>query len=99
MDSHIIGVGGVFLRAENKQSLTKWYSDHLDISINPCGGHDFFWRFAGAPDTFSRTVLGFFDVESKYFEGPLMVNLIVRDLDKLLAKLRDDGIVEVRPKE
>lgn len=99
MDEHIIGIGGVFLRADDKGSLTDWYSDSLDISIESYGGHEFFWRKADDADVFSRTVLGFFDADSKYFEGPAMVNYIVRDLDALLGKLEARGITEVKPRE
>lgn len=99
MDSHIIGIGGVFLRADDKDALTSWYRKNLDISINEYGGHDFFWRLADDPGISARTVLGFFDADSKYFEGPVMVNYIVRDLDALLAKLEAAGISQVKPKE
>lgn len=99
MDAYIVGIGGVFLRAGDRDTLTRWYGEHLDVSINPQGGHDFFWRAADAPETCARTVLGFFDAETNYFEGPVMVNLIVRDLDELLAKLRDEGVEQVRPRE
>ncbi|MDX1404574.1 MAG: hypothetical protein R3192_08550 [Woeseiaceae bacterium] len=99
MDEHIIGVGGVFLRAEKKQALQDWYANSLDVSINDYGGHDFMWRRADNADLFGRTVLGFFDPDSDYFEGPFMVNYVVRDLDRLLASLSERGIDEVKPRE
>ncbi len=99
MDEHIIGVGGVFLRAENKGALQDWYNKTLDVSINDYGGHDFLWRRADDANLFARTVLGFFDSDSDYFDGPFMVNYVVRDLDGLLAKLTDQGIEQLKPRE
>lgn len=97
--SHIIGVGGVFLRSEDRKEAQNWYGDFLGISFNDTGGHDFFWRRSDEPDTHSRTVLGFFDADSRYFDGPVMVNYIVRDLDGLLSKLRARGMTEAKPPE
>ena len=99
MKSHIIGVGGVFLRSRDKKEAQDWYSDFLGITFNKLGGHDFFWRREDEPALHSRTVLGFFDADSKYFEGPMMVNYVVRDLDGLLLKLQALGINEVKPGE
>ena len=99
LDAHVIGIGGVFLRSTDKQAITEWYGDNLGLEFNPHGGHDFFWRDNDRPESQLRTVFGFFPANSDYFEGPMMVNLIVRDLDELLARLRAAGVNEVKPGE
>lgn len=99
MDRHIVGVGGVFIRAGDKEAVTEWYGTHLDMSINSYGGHDFLWRLPDDPETQGRTVMGFFDPDTRYFEGPVMVNYIVRDLDVLLEEFAAAGIEQVKPRE
>jgi predicted enzyme related to lactoylglutathione lyase len=99
MDRHIVGVGGVFIRTGDKQAVIEWYGRHLDMSTGEYGGHDFLWRMPDDPETQGRTVMGFFDADTRYFEGPVMVNYIVRDLDLLLEELDAAGIEQLKPRE
>jgi predicted enzyme related to lactoylglutathione lyase len=82
------GIGGVFFRARDPQSLARWYEQHLGIPIEEWGGSV---MRAGAGDV---TVWSPFRDDTEYF-GPsgqqLMVNYRVRDLDAMLEQLRAAG--------
>jgi predicted enzyme related to lactoylglutathione lyase len=83
------GIGGVFFRARDPEALARWYERHLGIEISDWGGKSF---RAEAGD---ETVWSPFKADTTYF-GPsgqqLMVNYRVRDLDSMLAQLREAGV-------
>jgi predicted enzyme related to lactoylglutathione lyase len=81
----VLGVGGYFLRATDPEALGAWYRDRLGLDADENG----LWHpEAGA------TVFAAFDSETDYFGAPTqrtMLNFRVRDLDAMLAQLRDRG--------
>ena len=83
------GIGGVFFRARDAQSLARWYERHLGIPIEEWGGSI---MRAEAGDV---TVWSPFKDDTEYF-GPsgqqLMVNYRVSDLDAMLEQLRAAGV-------
>src|SRR5271170_5436010 len=79
-----VGVGGVFLKAQDPKALSAWYSTHLGIS-----GSDGYLQFEG-PESTGTTVFSHFAADTKYFgDGPQqsMINFRVDDLDQLLVQL------------
>lgn len=83
------GIGGVFFRARDPQSLARWYEQHLGIPIEEWGGSV---MRAEAGDV---TVWSPFRDDTEYF-GPsgqqLMVNYRVGNLDAMLEQLRAAGV-------
>jgi predicted enzyme related to lactoylglutathione lyase len=83
------GIGGVFFRARDAQTLARWYEQHLGIPIEEWGGSV---MRAEAGDV---TVWSPFKDDTEYF-GPsgqqLMVNYRVSDLDAMLEQLRAAGV-------
>ena len=83
------GIGGVFFRARDPQSLARWYEQHLGIPVEEWGGSV---MRAEAGDV---TVWSPFKDDTEYF-GPsgqqLMVNYRVRDVDAMLEQLRAAGV-------
>lgn len=77
----ITGIGGVFFKANDAESLRKWYGENLGIDVDP--------NYGGAQ--FGDTVWTIFKGESRYFDKPFMVNYRVRDLAAMLAQLRAAG--------
>lgn len=77
----IIGVGGIFFKAEDAPKLRDWYRDQLGIDVHPQWGGamigDVVWSIS--PST------------STHFTKPFMVNYRVSDLDAMLAQLRAAG--------
>ena len=84
----VVGIGGIFLRSADPEALRAWYETHLGIPIESWGGNVF---VAEAGDA---TVWSIFPGESEYWPvaQQAMVNYRVRDLDAMLAQLRDAGV-------
>ena len=87
---HVIGIGGVFLKARDPQALAAWYREQLGILIETGQTYGMLTS-AAAGET---TVWSNFPANTPYF-GPgsatFMVNYRVRDLDAMLAQLRAGG--------
>ena len=86
----VTGVGGVFFRARDPKALAAWYRDHLGVPVDRDQTYGPF-ASAGAGEI---TVWSAFPKDTEYF-GPasqsLMINYRVRDLDAMMAQLRDAG--------
>lgn len=83
-----LGIGGVFLRASDPDALRAWYGRHLGIEIEEWGGTVF------AADAGDQTVWSIFSGDTEYWpaEKEAMLNYRVRDLDAMLAQLREAGV-------
>ena len=78
----ITGIGGVFFKAQDAESLSRWYAAHLGIDVDP--------SYGGAQ--FGDTVWSIFKASSSHFQKPFMLNYRVADLDAMLAQLRAAGV-------
>jgi predicted enzyme related to lactoylglutathione lyase len=92
----VVGIGGLFFRAKDPDSLGRWYKEHLGIALTPAGKADRPWRTEAGVTLFSP-----FPETTHYLGDPKqmwMVNFRVRDLDKMATQLRAAGIpVDVNP--
>ena len=91
----VVGIGGVFIKARDPESLRAWYQRHLGIDVQDWGGTAFPWN---KPD--GVTVWSIFPDTSEYFapsRAAFMVNYMVEDLHAVLAALRAEGC-DVDPK-
>ena len=89
----VVGIGGMFFRAENPEVLREWYADNLGVVDSPGGA----WLQEEGPTVFapfSRDT-GYFGSQDQQF----MVNFRVRDLGALLSQLREAGVEVVREEE
>jgi glyoxylase I family protein len=90
------GIGGFFFRVRDAEVMKRWYADHLGIDEVP-ESYDArpWWQEAGP------TVWNPYTEVGPYFGGgdhAWIVNFRVRNLDAMVAQLRDAGIeVEVDP--
>ncbi|WP_062211644.1 VOC family protein [Demequina oxidasica] len=84
----VLGIGGLFIRADDPDALAKWYWERLGISLVPQGPTDRPWISEQGPTIFSP-----FPKDSDYFaeNRQFMVNFRVRDLDAMLAQLAAAG--------
>lgn len=85
--THIIGLGGFFIKAQRPEELTAWYRDVLGVGMDEYGG---FEQAAG------QAVFAAFAADSDYFGSSgqgAMLNLRVRELPGLLEALRAAGAV------
>lgn len=81
----MLGIGGVFLRAQDTAGLTAWYRDCLGLDLD--GPEP--WRQEAGP-----TVVAMFEADTDYFGSrsqQTMLNFRVTDLSAMLAQLRTKG--------
>jgi predicted enzyme related to lactoylglutathione lyase len=92
----VVGIGGFFFRANDPKALARWYEDNLGILPVPSKYNMPSWETEAG-----TTVFAPFPKNTDYFGDPnqqWMLNFRVRDLDKMAAQLRANGIaVEVDP--
>ncbi len=94
----VLGVGGLFFKSPDKEALNRWYQRVLGLDFHDWGGvwlpSDAFARKAG-----SGTVLSAMALDSDYMapsEKEFMFNLVVDDLDGMLARCRENGVEPVK---
>jgi catechol 2,3-dioxygenase-like lactoylglutathione lyase family enzyme len=86
--ARVLGIGGVFFKAEDPRAVRDWYARVLGLELAEWGGAMFPHPASG------NTNWSVFPAESDYFDpspAPFMVNYIVDDLDGVLARARTDG--------
>jgi predicted enzyme related to lactoylglutathione lyase len=84
----VLGLGGLFLKIEDQERWRAWYQTVLELSFDAWGGVAFPHPNKG------YAVLSPFSPDTDYFEpseAPFMINLIVDDIDGVLAKAAAAG--------
>ena len=94
---HVLGVGGIFFKADDPEKLGAWYKEHLGLEVEDYGGVTFREEQNAdvAPKRQAFLVWSPFPADTDYFgpsSKPFMINFRVADLDQLLAKLRAEGV-------
>ncbi|HYA96462.1 MAG TPA: VOC family protein [Methylomirabilota bacterium] len=91
----VIGIGGIFFKADNPKELYAWYERHLGIKSEH-GVAIFPWRRADDPSQETCTAWSIFPRDTtKSFgprQAPFIINYQVEDLDALLEALRTEGV-------
>jgi predicted enzyme related to lactoylglutathione lyase len=93
-DGKVVGIGGVFLRADDSERLAAWYRDHLGIAATeagqPTADGAYSWNAQGGEMVFTFVPRG--------SEDFALINLKVAGIDALIERLRSAGIeVETKP--
>ncbi len=90
----VLGIGGLFFRANDTEALNAWYREHLGIGAgcvaDGCGDIDeWSWKTQGGPVVFAP-----FKHDTDYFaaDKQWMLNLRVSDLAGMIEGLRASGI-------
>jgi hypothetical protein len=79
----VLGIGGYFIRAADPAALGAWYRDALGLGADEHG----MWQQESGPTVFAP-----FEAGTDYFGArsqQTMLNFRVRDLDAMLAQLRE----------
>lgn len=88
----VTGIGGVFFKTEDPESLTAWYAEHLGLPVDDEGYVVLWW----GGENRGSTVWGPFPRDTDSFEWPSdkqwMINYRVDDLAGMLAQLRGAGV-------
>ena len=94
MKKRVTGIGGVFFKCKDPESLRTWYQKHLGVKSDQYGGV-FMWRKNDEPDHRGYTSWSPFPEKTDYFqpsEKEFMINYRVEDLENLLKVLKDEGV-------
>jgi len=90
----VIGIGGLFIKSPDHETLRSWYEAKLRLRGSPAQGLTLKWRSHQKPEEEHLTVWNAFPNTSRYFDpsvAPFMINYIVDDLDALLEIV--DGLI------
>ena len=99
-DGKVLGIGGLFLRADEPAKLSAWYREHLGFTVTaggePAPDGSYSWKQEAG-----ETVFSFFPRANTYFptDRPAMVNLRVAGLDALAARLKAANVEVIRKAE
>jgi catechol 2,3-dioxygenase-like lactoylglutathione lyase family enzyme len=86
----VLGIGGIFFKAQDPKGLQSWYEQHLGLPTDADGYVVF--RTAGSGE---EAVWAPFAADTAYFApstAPFMVNFRVDHLDAMLDQLRAQGV-------
>jgi len=90
--ARVTGIGGIFFRAGDPQTLTAWYVEHLGLPVDDDGYVVLRWGDAVR----GSTVWAPFPADTTEFEWPAetqwLINYRVDDLDEMLDQLRTGGV-------
>jgi len=92
--TRVTGIGGIFFKARDPKALVRWYHRHLGIHIEEAVAL-FTWRSGRDGRAKGHTVWSIFPADTTYFGergASFMINYRVKDLDAVLAVLRDEGV-------
>ena len=94
---HVLGIGGVFFKANDPEKLGEWYQKHLGLDVEDYGGVTFREEQSEGKTANRQAYLVWspFPADTDYFSPspkPFMINFRVAQLDVLLAKLRAEGV-------
>jgi catechol 2,3-dioxygenase-like lactoylglutathione lyase family enzyme len=90
----VLGLGGIFVKAQDPKMLAAWYREHLGFDVHDFGGASFGAIFPFAEHERGYQLWTAFPSTTKKFGAaqPQMLNFRVADLDGLLAQLRAGGV-------
>jgi predicted enzyme related to lactoylglutathione lyase len=96
--SKVIGLGGLFFKSADPDALRGWYGRVLGLQFADWGGL-VFTPEAAAAQPGAGTVLSPFAASTDYFapsDQAFMFNLMVDDLDAMLAQCAAEGVFPVK---
>jgi predicted enzyme related to lactoylglutathione lyase len=97
--AQVLGVGGVFFKSRDARALREWYARVLGLAFEDWGGIAFTPE-AAARHAGAATVFCPFAADTSYFAPStldFMINLMVDDLDGLLARCATHGVTPLAP--
>lgn len=89
----VTGIGGVFFKGNNPDSLNLWYREQLGINTSEYGA-PFEFRNANDPDEINYLIWAVHDSSTTYMdpsEAPFMINYRVQHIERLVEKLKAGG--------
>lgn len=94
----VIGLGGLFFKSADTDATRAWYARVLGLEFDVWGGLVFKPETAAAHPG-AGTVFSPFSADTEYFapsDKEFMFNLMVDDLDAMLARCAEQGVEPVK---
>ncbi len=94
----VLGIGGLFFKSADPAACRAWYGRVLGIAFEPWGTA--FTPDAAAAHPGAATVFAPFSADTDYFapsDAAFMFNLMVDDLDGILARCGEHRVMPVAP--
>lgn len=91
----VTGIGGIFFRTKDPAKIKKWYGENLGLAISDYGS-SFEFRNANRPEEINYLQWSPFEEGTDYFdpsEKEFMINYRVQNMEALVQKLREKGVV------
>jgi len=91
----ILGLGGIFIKANDPKSLADWYERYLGIPFDGNSYVNLPFADPGGILTKGYNVFSFFPKQATYYapsEKEAMINLRVDDLPGLMEELKNKGV-------
>jgi predicted enzyme related to lactoylglutathione lyase len=95
----VIGLGGLFFKSADTSAMREWYGRVLSLEFEDWGGLVFLPEVA-ASHPGAGTVFSPFAADTGYFapsDKEFMFNLMVDDLDGVLARAAEEGVQPLVP--
>jgi predicted enzyme related to lactoylglutathione lyase len=95
----VLGLGGLFFKSADPDAMREWYRRVLGLSFDSWGGL-VFEPAAAAAHRGAGTVFSPFAADTGYFapsDKEFMFNLMVDDLDGMLARCAEHGVEPLEP--
>ena len=93
----VTGLGGVFFKCDNPQSMNEWYAKNLGLATSEYGT-TFEWREADQPSKKGSTTWSIFPKDTPYFNPsarPFMINYRVENIVALVDELKKENVTIV----
>jgi predicted enzyme related to lactoylglutathione lyase len=93
LEGPVTGIGGFFIQCVNPSVLSEGYSKYFGLFFDH-SAHTFQW-IDPRDNSEAKTVFSFFPLNSSYFapsSKQYMINFRVKELDRLLKKLREEEV-------
>ena len=90
----VTGIGGIFFKSEDTEKLKQWYALNLGLEVNDYGS-TFEFRNANKPEETNYLQWSPFESKTDYFQPSqkdFMINYRVQGIEKLVAKLKANGV-------
>lgn len=87
----VTSIGGVFFKTKDPNAIKEWYKKHLGLDTDQWGTN-FEWRQSDDSTKKGFTQWSPFSEKSTHFEGPIMINYRVENLEILVEQLKKEGV-------
>ena len=90
----VTGLGGIFFKCDDPETMKSWYSDKLGLVTNEYGSV-FEFRRTDQPEKKGYTVWSPFEAKTTYFkpsEKEFMINYRVENIEDLVDELKESGV-------